>query len=316
VSRPIRLPPPHYPAAYAARLAYRQRKRKDAAMEAMARDVRTDSPLRPSLRLQWDVIIQGIILNSCLLAAPFTFTWDALFVTLVLWWLTAGLGISLGYHRLLSHGSFHTSRWFKYTLTILGMLGNQGPPLAWVGAHRLHHGHTDLPGDPHSPSESFWWAQFFWVFLFPHRDAERAARDLARDPGMVLLNRCYFVPQLMLIIMLYVAGGVPWVIWGFFVRVAFMLTCTSFVNSVGHRWGYRNFDTPDASRNSWWVALLTFGEGWHNNHHANQRAAAHGLRWWEVDLTWWTIRVLAFLRLIHDVKCERSRSPKDADPAG
>jgi fatty-acid desaturase len=254
------------------------------------------------LRLQWSVILQGVLLNSVCLAAPFTFTWDALLVAVVLWWLTAGLGISLGYHRLLSHASFKTSKFLTYTFTILGMLGNQGPPIVWVGTHRLHHRHPDRPGDPHTPVRSFWWAQFIWVFLFPHEEARHAARDLARDRGLVFLDRCYFLPQLVLILLLYLAGGWPWVVWGFFVRMAFMLTCTNFVNSAAHRWGYRNFDTRDGSRNSWWVALVTFGEGWHNNHHAAPRSARHGLRWWEVDLTYLTIRVLLTLRLVYDVR--------------
>jgi cyclopropane-fatty-acyl-phospholipid synthase len=254
------------------------------------------------LRLQWSIVVQGIVLNLVLLTAPFTFTWDALLVTVVLWWLSAGLGISLGFHRLLSHGSFKTSRPFKYVLSILGILANQGPPLVWVGTHRLHHRQPDLPGDPHTPIRNFWWAQFFWVFLFPHAEARRAARDLARDRGLVVLDRCYFLPQFVLIVLLYTAGGLPWVVWGFFVRVGFTLTCTSFVNSVTHRWGYRNFDTSDLSRNSWWVALVTFGEGWHNNHHAAPRSAVHGLRWWEVDLTYQTVRALEALHLVWDVQ--------------
>jgi fatty-acid desaturase len=252
-------------------------------------------------RLQWDIIIQVVVLNLCFLAAPATFSWDALLATLLLVWLS-GQGINLGYHRLLSHGSFKTSPWFKYTLTLLGMLANQGPPITWVGTHRLHHRYTDQPGDPHSPAQHFWWAQYFWIFLFPHRDARRAARDLVRDRGLVLLDRFYYLPQLVLILILYAAGGFPWVVWGYGVRVGIMLICTSFVNSVGHRWGYRNFDTPDASRNSWWVALLTYGEGWHNNHHADPRCAAHGLRWWEVDFSYLTIRGLLRLGLVYDVR--------------
>jgi fatty-acid desaturase len=252
--------------------------------------------------LQWSIIVQGIVINLGCSFAPFTFSWDALVVTVFLWWLSAGLGISLGYHRLLSHASFKTSRPAKYTLTVLGMLANQGSPMVWVGTHRLHHRHADRPEDPHAPGRSFWWAQFFWVFYFPHQDARRAARDLARDPVMVFLDRCYFLPQLVLAVILYVLGGFPWVVWGVFVRVGVMLIWTNFVNSVGHLWGYRNFDTPDDSKNSWWVALLTFGEGWHNNHHADQRRAAHGLRWWEIDLTYLTIRILRTLGLIHSVR--------------
>jgi fatty-acid desaturase/cyclopropane fatty-acyl-phospholipid synthase-like methyltransferase len=275
------------------------------ALEAPAWSTRSLHP-PGSLRLQWSIIVQGIILNAFCLAAPFTFSWDALLVTLVLWLLTACLGISLGYHRLLSHASFKTSPLFKYTLTVLGMLANQGPPLVWVGTHRLHHRYPDRPGDPHSPRNSFWWAHFFWVFLFPHDQARRAARDLARDRGLVLLDRCYFLPQLILIALLYLAGGWPWVVWGFFVRMSFMLTFTSLVNSAAHRWGYRNFETHDNSRNNWWVAAVTFGEGWHNNHHADPRLAAHGLRWWEVDLTYLVIRMLLALGLIHDVKQSRA----------
>jgi cyclopropane-fatty-acyl-phospholipid synthase len=255
-----------------------------------------------SLRLQWSIVLQGVVLWPAQAVAPFYFSWDALAVTLVLWWLTACLGISLGYHRLLSHASFKTSRALKYTFTVLGMLANQGPPIVWVGTHRLHHRHPDEPGDPHTPLHSFWWAQYFWVFWFPHDKARDAARDLARDPGLVFLDRCYFLPQLLLIGALYLFGGLPWVLWGFFVRMGLMLIFTNLVNSAAHRWGYRNFETCDRSRNSWWVALLTYGEGWHNNHHAMPRSARHGLRWWEIDLTYLTIQALAAVGLARDVR--------------
>jgi stearoyl-CoA desaturase (delta-9 desaturase) len=271
--------------------------------------VETDSEATPSKqstiydgRFQWEIAIPIVVLHVALIAAPFTFTRGALLVAIALWCLTGCFGVTIGLHRMLTHRGFRTSKFVQYTLTLLGCLANEGPPLVWVGTHRIHHKFADLPGDPHSPIENFSWGHVVWAFFFEHADARAAAKDLMRDPGMVFIDRFYWAPQLILAVPLYLLGGWPWVVWGIVVRTLFTLHCTWFVNSVAHRWGYRNFDTPDHSKNSWWVALLTFGEGWHNNHHACQRSAAHGMYWWEVDLTYSTIRVFEYLGIVWDVK--------------
>lgn len=276
-------------------------------------------PLRRRLtvrRLDWPVVLGIAAMHIGCFFAPFYFSWSGLVVAAVLVWLTAGMGITLCFHRLLTHRSFRTPKWFEYLLTTLGCLACQGGPIQWVGIHRLHHKHSDQTHDPHSPTHGFAWSHVFWCL---HKNqgtmpwtASSAAQDLCRDPGMRLLNKFFLVPQLLVIAMCYAGGqfgaysgwetsGWSWVIWGVAVRTVFVYHGTWFVNSAAHTWGYRNYQTNDNSTNLWWVALLSFGEGWHNNHHGDQRAAAHGRRWFELDVTYWTIRLLGLVGLARDI---------------
>ena len=237
------------------------------------------------------------------------FTWAAFNTSMVLWWLTGGLGICLCYHRLLTHRSFQTSKPMEYFLVIMGVLNWQGPPIRWVGGHRLHHKHSDTDDDPHTPHHGFGWSHVLWCFTRDEcgRNARDAAKDLQRDPGLMFIDKWHSIPQFILAGILFTVGhfwqdaGLTWVIWGVGVRTVFVYHVTWFVNSAAHTWGYRTFQTDDGSRNTWWVALVSFGEGWHNNHHAQQRSAAHGMRWWEVDLTWWTILAMEKLGLATEV---------------
>lgn len=228
------------------------------------------------------------------LLAPFTFSWSALIVFCVTWWFTLVMGICLCYHRLLTHRSFKTPKWFEYTITVLATMTWQGGPIDWVGTHRLHHAHSDEHDDPHSPRHGFNWAHMTWT-LRKRREGfnpRHAAKDLMRDPVMVFIDRWHYVPQFILAGVLFALGGWSWVIWGVALRVTLGYHATWLVNSAAHTWGYQTHKTGDDSRNNWWVALVSFGEGWHNNHHAHQRAAAHGRRWWEIDMTYWTIQVM------------------------
>lgn len=244
-----------------------------------------------------------VLLHIACLAAPFTFSWSALGVAAVLWWAAGGLGVCLCYHRLLTHRSFKTPKWFEYFLTALGTLNLQGGPIKWVGTHRLHHKESDTDLDPHSPKHGFDWAHVLWCVTHDAlgRDYKRYAPDLKRDRVHVWLDTYYWVPQVTLGVILYLLGGWSWVIWGVAVRTVFTYHATWFVNSASHVWGYRNFDTPEESRNLWWVALVSFGEGWHNNHHAYPRSAAHGLYKFEWDPTWWTIKAFSWVGLARDI---------------
>lgn len=237
------------------------------------------------------------------LAAPATFSWSALIVAVVLYWLICGGGISMGYHRLLTHRGFRTSGAFRTFLTVLGTMNFQGGPIQWVGIHRIHHRDSDREEDPHSPMHGFLWAHLLWCVVHDPlgRDVSQAALDLKKEPGMVWLDRWFWVPQVVLGILLYLVGGWSWVVWGVAVRTVFTYHATWLVNSASHLWGYRNFETTDRSRNNWWVALISFGEGWHNNHHAHQRSARHGMRWFEFDPTWLTLVVLQWLGIVRDV---------------
>ncbi len=265
-------------------------------------------------RLDWKVVIAIVAIHIAALAAPWTFTWSGLLVMLLFSWLTGGIGITLCYHRLLTHRSFTTPKWFEYLLTTIGCLAWQGGPVQWVGVHRLHHKHSDEELDPHTPKHGFTWAHALWCMHHPEgRDPKQAALDLQRDKITKLLDDYFYVPQFLLVGLTYAAGqwlmplmgfgavGLSWVIWGVCLRTVIVYHGTWFVNSAAHTWGYRNYETTDISTNLWWVAVVSFGEGWHNNHHAHQRSAAHGLRWFEFDLTYWTIRLLGVVGLARNI---------------
>lgn len=261
--------------------------------------------------VNWQSVVWVAGMHAGVLLAPFVFTWSGLVVFAVLYIVT-GLGITLGYHRLLTHRSFQTPKVVEYMLAFFGVLANEGGPLKWVATHRKHHRYADGPGDPHSPTRGFWWAQVgWWVHRDPVLDdpvlGVANVKDLARDPVHRFLERWQIVPPLLLAGALYGLGewwdgvGLSWVVWGIFVRTVFVFHATWLVNSAAHIWGYRSYATKDRSTNLWWVALLTFGEGWHNNHHAYQRSARHGLRWWEVDPTYWCVRLLGLVGLATDI---------------
>jgi sn-1 stearoyl-lipid 9-desaturase len=238
--------------------------------------------------------------------ALFFFTWKGLIAAIVLTWIAGSLGIGIGYHRLLTHRGFKTPKWLEYFLTVCGMLALQGGAINWVVTHRIHHAFTERDGDPHSPRDGFWWSHIGWILRgtaqqHPEKVMQRYAPDLTNDPIHVWLNRLYFVPLILNGIALLAWGGMPAVLWGVFLRVTIAHHSTWLVNSATHLWGNRRFETSDDSTNNWWVALLTFGEGWHNNHHAFSRAARHGLAWYELDMNWLAIRALQSFGLIKDV---------------
>jgi fatty-acid desaturase len=256
--------------------------------------------------INWISVVALTVFHLLSLSAIFFFSLKALAATVVLTWISGSLGIGIGYHRLLTHRGFKTPKWFEYFLTLCGMLALQGGVINWVVTHRIHHAFTERPGDPHSPRHGRWWSHIGWILRgtaqqHPQKTMQRYAPDLINDPVHVWLNRLYFVPLIICGIALLAWGGLPAVLWGVFFRVTFAHHSTWMVNSVTHLWGNRRFDTADDSTNNWWVALLTFGEGWHNNHHAFSRAARHGLAWYEIDLNWVAIRSLEFIGLAKDV---------------
>lgn len=244
----------------------------------------------------------GVVHGLALLAIPF-FSWSALGVMIGLHWLFGSIGICLGYHRLLSHRSFRVPRWLERSIALLGALALQGGPIFWVAGHRLHHAYTeDEQKDPYSARRGFWWSHVLWIFyprsqFFDYEEYQRFAPDLARDPFYRWLNRYFFWLQFPLALLLYFVGGWSFVVYGIFVRAVFLWHTTWLINSVTHLWGSRAFDCRDNSRNLWWAALLTYGEGWHNNHHAYPQVARCGWRWWEIDVTWWAIALLQRLGL-------------------
>ena len=256
--------------------------------------------------LAWSIIIYMATIHIVALLAlfPSNFSWGAIGVAFILYWITAGWGITLGFHRLATHRSFETSKLVEYFFIFCGALACEGGPIDWVGLHRIHHKYSDTEPDPHDSNRGFWWSHLGWMLIQnpANNDIPRYTKDIADDPFYQFCQQ-YFIPlQVVLGVFLYLLGGWPFVIWGIFVRLVVVFHCTWFVNSATHKFGYQSHESNDKSKNCWWVALLTFGEGWHNNHHAFQYSARHGLQWWELDITWMTIKLLEILRLAKDLK--------------
>jgi len=277
---------------------------------------------RLSAGLDWPIVAWIVLLHVGALAAPLVFSWQGLVLMVVLGWLSGGIGICMGYHRLLTHRSFSTYPVVRWIIAWLGGLAGEGSAIHWVANHRKHHALSDHVGDPHSPIDGPWWSHMFW-FMPAMRGEQyeaynrRWAPDLVKDPVLRFLDRTFILWHLSLGVTLYGIGywmggtGMAWslVVWGMFVRLVFVLHSTWFVNSATHLWGYRNYETADNSRNLWWVALMTYGEGWHNNHHAFPRMASYGHRWWEFDVTFLTIRLLKRFGLAWDVVGDQRSSP-------
>lgn len=266
--------------------------------------------------LNFEAIFWITLVHVVSLAAIPFFTWPAFWVCLGLLFTISPIGVTLTYHRLLTHRAFRVPQWLEYALTTVGALSAQGSPLQWVAGHRLHHKYADTPRDPHSPREGFFHAHMgHLLFKKPHEEnAERMLRyvpDLSKHAYYRFLDKHNLWIALSLLPILYLLGGWPFVLWGGFVRVTLMLHITWLVNSATHRWGYRNFRTSDDSRNCWWVAMLAAGEGWHNNHHAQQNCATHGLRWWEFDFTYLLIQLLDKMGLATHIVRPRPRVGPD-----
>lgn len=255
------------------------------------------STLPDRRRMNWPTTIVFSLFHVGAIAALFMFSWRVFFATVFLYWMCTGLGISLGYHRLHTHRSYKIPLGLEYFFALCGALTLEGGPIFWVATHRIHHQKSDQAGDPHSPRDGAFWAHVGWILLGEANHANtrmmsKYAPDLAKHRFYVWLNNYHWIPQVVLGLALLAIGGWPLMFWGIFVRVVFGLHATWLVNSATHMWGSRRFATRDDSRNNWWVALITFGEGWHNNHHAHPTSARHGLAWYEFDPSWITLSVL------------------------
>ncbi|TWT77968.1 Fatty acid desaturase [Posidoniimonas polymericola] len=269
--------------------------------------------------LDWPVVIWIIAVHSLAVMAPFYFSWQALATCVVLILMTGSLGVCMGYHRLLTHGSFKTYKPVRWLLAFLGGLSGEGSALTWVANHRKHHAFSDHDGDPHSPRHGAIWSHITW--FFPNRGMkwqkeilQRYAPDIMKDKMMIVLHKLFLPTHVVCGLVLFAVGyfgtaiglgglngGLSMLAWGTGIRMLYVFHVTWFVNSISHMWGYRNYETTDDSRNNWLVGLLAFGEGWHNNHHAYQRVASQGHKWWEVDPTYWMILLMEKTGLAWDV---------------
>lgn len=259
---------------------------------------------KPPLKWEFILPLAGLHIGALFALLPSNFSWAAVGLALFLHWVTGGLGITLGLHRLVTHRSFQTPKWVEYFLVFCGTLALQGGPLDWVGMHRFHHLHSDHEADPHDSTRGFWWSHLGWMLHHAPAQDEipRYTKDIADDPFYQFCQNYLVHIQVALGVLLLLLGGWSFVVWGIFVRVVVVYHCTWLVNSATHKFGYRTYESSDRSTNCWWVALLVYGEGWHNNHHAFQYSARHGMQWWEIDLTWMTIQLLQALGLASKVK--------------
>lgn len=219
---------------------------------------------------------------------------------LVMYALT-GMGVTIGFHRMLTHRSFRPHPVVKFLLLVLGSMALEGPAIEWASTHLKHHARADQEGDPHSPVEGFFHAHIGWMFKDPDPNAALYSRHLLRDPLVVFVDRTFVLWVALSLLIPFLIGGWTGLLWGGLVRIFLTHHVTWSVNSVCHTFGKRAFETPDQSRNEWLVGLLAFGEGWHNNHHAFPRSAFHGLRWWQVDLSASLIWALERCGLVKDV---------------
>ena len=268
-----------------------------------------------SKKINWSTVIGVTIFHSLAVAALFTFSWQNVIAAVILWWVIASFGVGIGYHRLLTHRGFKTPRWFERTLSVIGSMAIQSGPLTWVTTHRLHHAFTETDGDPHSPIHGTYWSHMGWIFRGTAQNnsmatMQRYCPDLVKDPFQLVLNKYYWVPSVFLAIGLFAIGGLPMVLWAVFLRVVVGWHFTWLVNSATHLWGTRRFETRDDSRNNGLIAALTWGEGWHNNHHAHPRSAKHGLAWYEFDINWIEIKLMEKVGLAKNVYAYNLASEK------
>ena len=290
--------------------------------------VRLSLPDGVALRqIDWVAVltIGGVHLVALLACLPWLFNWSSVWVMVVGVFVFGYLGINLCYHRLLTHKGLECPEWLEHVFAVLAICCMQDTPARWVGIHRWHHVKSDESDDPHTPLAGLAWGHVGWVFLKNDQIDRyaiytRFAKDILRDPFYKKLETTARYPLIVVAswALFFAVGfafellssgsfsqaiqfGFSLLIWGVFVRTVVVWHVTWSVNSLAHLFGYRNYNTSDDSRNNWFVALMTFGEGWHNNHHADARSARHGHRWFEIDLTFSVIQLLEYVGLATNV---------------
>jgi stearoyl-CoA desaturase (Delta-9 desaturase) len=260
----------------------------------------------PKSRLEKTVVVLSVIIPLIGTAFAIWMLWQRL----VTWrdlalmggmYLLAGLGITIGFHRMLTHRSFEAHPAIRFFFLVLGSMALQGPALDWASVHIKHHAHTDDEDDPHSPLEGFFHAHLGWIVTGLQAEPHIYGKWLLKDPVVMFVSRTWFVWVALGGLIPLALGGWTGLLWGFLVRIFLLNHVTWSVNSVCHTFGKRMFETSDQSMNHWLVGLLAFGEGWHNNHHAFPRAAFHGMRWWQFDLSAYVIRLMERLGLVWNV---------------
>jgi fatty-acid desaturase len=260
-------------------------------------------------KFNWTSILWVSLMHFGAFIGLFFYSNSNLFAMAILYGITGCLGITLTYHRLLAHRSFAVPHWLERILTTIGALAMQGGPIKWIAQHRIHHSNPDTDKDPHTSLNGFFFCHVGWTLVKqPKFDSPAILRKFARDINSDSYYRWLdttmgqLLPQLILGLLLFSIGGLSMILWGICVRMVLVYHATWCVNSATHFFGYRNYDVNDRSRNTWWVALITFGEGWHNNHHAHQHFAEAGHKWWEFDPTMKVIQLLSLCGLATKIK--------------
>lgn len=241
--------------------------------------------------------------GALLFVLVFPITWKLFALTLG-GYLVRMWAITAGYHRYFAHRSYKTSRAWQLAMAILGETAMQNGPIWWASVHRAHHKESDLPDDPHSPVQrGFWYAHAGWIFdrSKPPRDLSNV-RDLQRFPELRWVDDHEWIPIFSYMLGCFLIAGLPGIEWGFVVSTLMVLHGTMLINSLAHVWGSRRYATKDASRNNPFLAALTLGEGWHNNHHHYMSSARQGFYWWEIDLSYYTLKALSRLGIVWDVR--------------
>ncbi|KAJ9559591.1 hypothetical protein OSB04_004751 [Centaurea solstitialis] len=247
-----------------------------------------------------------LTVHLLLLFAPFTFTWNAFWASFWTYMLFGTCGITVAYHRVLAHRSLILPKWLEYIFAYLGVLSFQRDPIFWVSIHRYHHQYVESEKDPHSPTFGFWFSHMGWLFdsgyIIEKYQERKNVEDLKSQVFYKFIQRTYVLHLFAFAAIVYALGGFTYVVWMLGVGGTWGYHSTFLVNSACHIWGNQIWDTNDLSKNNWWVALISFGEGWHNNHHAFEYSARLGLEWWQIDLGWYVIRFLKAVGLATNVK--------------
>ena len=260
--------------------------------------------------INWVTSTPFFAVHAFALVAPFfvTFHWSYVVWALALYYVRMW-ALTAGYHRYFAHRAFKTSRVFQFLLAFAAETSAQKGVLWWAAHHRHHHRESDQPTDLHSPlQDGFWWSHVGWILSDRYTETrEEAIRDFARFPELRFLNRFYLLPPTLLGVGTFLVGGFPLLVWGFFVSTVVLWHGTFTINSLSHVFGSRRYRTTDTSRNNFLLALVTCGEGWHNNHHYHQNTANQGWFWWEVDATFYVLKAMSALGLVWDL-----RQPSDS----
>ncbi len=255
-------------------------------------------------RYRFGAVIPFVILHLGTVAVLFHQPTPRLLAWMAATYSVRMFGVTAGYHRYFSHRSYRLGRVAQFLMAFLAQTSGQKGVLWWAAHHRDHHRHSDEEQDIHAPQRrGFWWSHVGWILSNEH-DAYQPKKvaDLARFPELRWLDRHHWVPTIMFAAFILLEGGVGAFVWGYVVSTVLLYHCTFAINSLAHIFGTRRFETPDQSRNNWLLALITFGEGWHNNHHFSMGSCRQGVRWWEIDITYGVLKLLAALGLVRDLR--------------